>query len=58
MPITEAIKKEINGRVDINKIKEIALEEGMKTLLESGGRLAINGETSIEEVLRIGFTLE
>lgn len=58
MPMTEKIKKEVNGNVDINKIREMALKDGMSTLLESASKLAIAGKTSIEEVLRIGFTLE
>mgnify|MGYP000863201116 CR=1 FL=1 len=29
----------------------------MKTLIQSASRLALEGKTSIEEVLRVGYTL-
>ncbi len=47
------IKEGILGRIGEVKIKEEARAEGMKTMREDGFAKALNGLTSLEEVLRI-----
>jgi len=58
MPISKNIRQLIDRRASIDEIRKQAVTEGMHSLLESASRLAINGETSYEEVVRVGFTLE
>jgi type IV pilus assembly protein PilB len=53
LPITDAIREGIMRRFDSNKIKEIARDEGMTTMLEDGFNKALQGLTTIEEVLRV-----
>ncbi len=57
MPISENIKRLIESNSSINKLKDKAREEGMTSILESASIVAINGKTSYEEVMRVGFTL-
>lgn len=57
MPINGKIRQLIDRGENTDKIRQQALKDGMTTLLESAGKLAIKGETSYEEVLRVGFTL-
>lgn len=58
MPITEEIRYLINNGANIDDLRKKAIEEGMTTLLESASKLAIEGITSFEEVVRVGFTLD
>jgi type IV pilus assembly protein PilB len=53
LPITESIKKMINQEVFSGQIQEQAEKEGMKTMIEDGFIKAVQGVTSIEEVLRV-----
>ncbi len=57
MPINENIRRLIDTGATIDKIREIALEEGMTTLFQSALSLALNGQTTFDEVMRVGFTL-
>lgn len=57
MPISEEIRQLIDKRANIDDLRKKAIEEGMTTLLQSAATLAIKGETSYDEVLRVGFTL-
>ena len=57
MPINENIRRLIDTGATIDKIREMALEEGMTTLFQSASSLALKGETTFEEVMRVGFTL-
>lgn len=57
MPISKNIRQLIDRRASVDEIRKRAVEEGMHSLLESASKLAISGETSYEEVLRVGFTL-
>lgn len=58
MYLDQNIRKLIDNRATTDEIKEEAIKNGMTTLLESAERLAIQGITSIEEVLRIGYTTD
>lgn len=53
LEVTEPIKQLIIGKADSDKIKEQAISEGMKTMVEDGFLKAAQGLTTIEEVLRV-----
>ena len=53
LEITEAIKILIEKEVSSDVIQNKAIEEGMTTMLEDGFIKAIQGITSLEEVLRV-----
>ena len=41
-----------------DEIKETSIKAGMRNLYDSDVDLALNGITSIDEVLRIGYTAD
>jgi type II secretory ATPase GspE/PulE/Tfp pilus assembly ATPase PilB-like protein len=51
--LDEEIRSLIVSKASSSVIKETALKKGMKTLRDSGLEKAINGITTIEEVLRV-----
>ena len=53
LPITETIKELIVKETNADKIQEQAQKEGMRTMIEDGFIKAVQGVTSIEEVLRV-----
>lgn len=53
MKMTSAIQRGVLKGLDSESLKEIALKEGMITLLEYGKRKIIDGITTPEEVLRV-----
>ncbi len=53
LPITESIKKLIDEGVFSEKIKDQAIKEGMRTMVEDGLVKATQGITTVEEVLRV-----
>ncbi len=53
LPVTSTIRKLILTQADASEIKEAAMVEGMKTLLQDGLSKAIKGLTTVEEVLRV-----
>lgn len=57
MPINETIRQLIDKGANIDQLRRQAIADGMHTLLESAANLAIKGDTSYDEVLRVGFTL-
>ncbi|MBU5426692.1 Flp pilus assembly complex ATPase component TadA [Tissierella pigra] len=57
MPVNEEIRYLIDNNTNIDELRNKAIENGMATLLQSAANLVINGDTSYEEVLRVGFTL-
>ncbi|WP_313756423.1 ATPase, T2SS/T4P/T4SS family [Tissierella sp.] len=57
MPINENIRQLIDQGTNIDELRKQAIKDGMTTLLQSAAALAIIGDTSYEEVLRVGFTL-
>lgn len=58
MPINEEIRYLIGHGANIDSLRNKAIEEGMTTLLESASEIAIEGITSFDEVLRVGFYLD
>lgn len=57
MPINENIRKLIDTNANIDEIRHKAIEEGMTSLFDSALALALKGNTTFEEVMRVGFTL-
>jgi type IV pilus assembly protein PilB len=57
MPVNEGIRRLIDMRSTTDTIRKNAIEDGMTTLFQSVISLALDGQTSLEEALRVGFTL-
>ncbi len=53
LPITENISKLINSGANAEQIEEAGIGEGMNTMLEDGIIKAVQGITTIEEVMRV-----
>lgn len=53
MVISDAIRELIMQRADADQIREQAIKEGMVTMYEDGLRKALQGVTSIHEVMRV-----
>ncbi|MDX2229011.1 MAG: ATPase, T2SS/T4P/T4SS family [Leptolyngbyaceae cyanobacterium bins.349] len=56
MRITERLQTLINQGAPTDTIKEVAVEEGMKTLLAYSLNLVREGQSTLEEVERVTFT--
>jgi type IV pilus assembly protein PilB len=56
MRVTERLQELITKGAPSERIKEVAVEEGMKTLLAYSLELVIQGNTTLEEVERVTFT--
>jgi type IV pilus assembly protein PilB len=52
LSVSEAIRDLIMKRADADQVKQQAIKEGMKTMIEDGIKKALAGLTTIEEVLR------
>ena len=55
MEITPQLKRVISHNEDAEKIKNVALENGMKTLRMRAAEYVIDGTTSITEMLKVSF---
>jgi len=55
MTITSDIRELINSKASSDVIKEQAVKNGMKTLRESAKKLALEGKTTIDEMLRLTY---
>ena len=53
LTITETIKQLVVKRATTSQIQARAEQEGMRTMIEDGFIKAVQGITSIEEVLRV-----
>jgi type IV pilus assembly protein PilB len=51
--INDEIRSMILRKISSNEIKDVAIRNGMKTLLDSGVTRALEGVTSIDEVFRV-----
>ena len=58
MTITPKIRQSINSRATSDIIKQIAVDEGMKTLKINCMRLVLDGKTTINELLRVAYSNE
>ncbi len=56
LKMTESLQALINAGASTDRIKEVAVEEGMKTLLAYSLNLVKEGHTTLEEVERVTFT--
>ena len=56
LSVNDAIRREINAHSSTERIKDIAMELGMRTLRQDGWMKVKEGITTIAEVLRV--TLE
>jgi type IV pilus assembly protein PilB len=56
MRVTERLQNLITEGAPSERIKEVAVEEGMKTLLAYSLELVMQGNTTLEEVERVTFT--
>lgn len=57
MVINENIRRLIDRGASIDELRKAAEENGMETLLSSGVNMALDGITTAEEVLKVGYTL-
>ncbi|ABC28692.1 Type II secretory pathway, ATPase PulE/Tfp pilus assembly pathway, ATPase PilB [Hahella chejuensis KCTC 2396] len=53
MLLSESVKESINEHCDLERIRKVAVKEGMRTLRLSGAQKVANGMTTIDEVLRV-----
>jgi type II secretory ATPase GspE/PulE/Tfp pilus assembly ATPase PilB-like protein len=53
LPISSAVRQRIAESRPAGEIRQVALEEGMKILRQSGFEKALDGTTTLEEVLRV-----
>ena len=53
LSVDEEMRHAIMQRVNTDEISAIAVKSGMTTMLEDGFKKAIEGKTTIEEVLRV-----
>jgi general secretion pathway protein E len=53
LEMNDFIREALMRRADAGEIKKIAIKNGMTTLLEDGFKKAIEGRTTIEEILRV-----
>ena len=51
--MTEALKKAVVEKSDVGRIQEIAVDNGMTTMLEDGFKKILLGRTTLDEVLRV-----
>jgi len=53
LPVTDEIKALVLERASAGKIKEAAVQQGMRTLRDDGWRSVRNGTTTVAEVVRV-----
>ena len=53
LTVNEAVREKIIARVGASVINEVAQNNGMRTLRQDGARKVVNGESTVEEVLRV-----
>jgi general secretion pathway protein E len=53
LTISDAVRKLILARADANQIEKAAIDAGMHTIYEDGCQKALDGVTSMDEVLRV-----
>jgi len=58
MVIDKEIRKLINSNASADIIKEAAVKKGMMTLNQSCSELILKGDTSIEELIRVSYSID
>jgi len=53
MPVTEGISRLILDRASRARSRDLAVEEGMDTMLRAAVRRVVRGDLSVEEMLRV-----
>jgi len=53
MLLTEQVKGAITDNCDLDRLRKLAIKEGMRTLRLGGAQKIANGQTTIDEVLRV-----
>jgi type II secretory ATPase GspE/PulE/Tfp pilus assembly ATPase PilB-like protein len=53
LPIDDTIRPLIMQQANANTIKKVAIERGLKTLLQDGALKVLQGLTTAEELLRV-----
>lgn len=53
LQMTDGIRQLVLKHADAHKLAQVAISEGMQTLYQDGLKKALNGVTSLEEVLRV-----
>lgn len=53
MPVSETIEPLVQAKVDLLKLRQAAIKEGMHSLRLSGAHKVATGQTTIEEVMRV-----
>ena len=53
-----AVAQTIKAQLNVTKVREVAMSEGMNTLRVSGAMRVARGETTIEEVMRVAPTFD
>ena len=56
MPVSSQVREAINKRSSSDEIAQIAREEGMLTMRQDGLQKALNGFTTVEEVMRVAYS--
>ena len=51
--MNDFVREAVMRRADAGEVKKIAIKNGMTTLLEDGFKKALNGLTTIQEILRV-----
>jgi type II secretory ATPase GspE/PulE/Tfp pilus assembly ATPase PilB-like protein len=51
--VTDRVREVMRANPNIGEIRKLAAQSGLQTLFEDGARLVIDGETSIQELLRV-----
>jgi type II secretory ATPase GspE/PulE/Tfp pilus assembly ATPase PilB-like protein len=51
--VNDRVREVMRASPNINDIRKLATQAGLQTLFEDGARLVIDGETSIQELLRV-----
>jgi excisionase family DNA binding protein len=54
LTMTEALTEAVLRRAPVEELTELAVSSGMRTLLADGIRKAVEGQTTVEEVMRVG----
>jgi type IV pilus assembly protein PilB len=58
LPITPSIKELINQNASSDAIRDVAVKEGMLTLRASCARFVADGTTTLDELIKIAYSLE
>src|SRR5258708_7036267 len=53
LPVSDEIRRLILNHAEAREIQRVAIEEGMRTMYHDGMLKALDGETTVEEVLRV-----